>query len=768
MMDDIRPKHNATADDLPLRLLGQIDGEFCVFDPRSRKVDHFDIISYTWGEKVREYDCGISGVEWNVSVTREKLDEIKRLMIASKTQFMWVDCVCINQSDTEEVSREVAKMYHYYKSARQCHILVGMAEVWDPQDIVDDLKFIDHVLGHMKGAAIAPEAKLGDNLTKRLSTWVDREWTFGLDKSTVRSAAIDMGVLNCYSTRTNQVRSLFDNLYFSRVWTFQEMLLGKNITMWGINGAKISCIGELGTWMDLATDAEDKAIKLQDWIMESRESLSASVTAILRIIEEDKDLLYDLRVQVAGISCARVDIVNGGPHWWRVNQKGISNIFSAVSIRPRQCRNWQDIFKGLLGIFNGLFTAEEIQREMSGDDVEHLSFAFFRQLSIKTDRAWTKLAISSEDRGEWGWIPVAAKQSRLMSTDCFAGVVNLGDLEPYNEKKQKHEGLAKTKARIGVNGHPRQYMQISLSQGNAGFQFVFKGCNCGKTVKTGFLKNRPIPECNDNATEVAKDETGAKLVQCATILGKIMDPNRDVVEYRKRLLGKLRPQWRISDPCAKPKNWIDRCVGGTPWGDEESLKKRRVHNESMNYRMIDITDCESRLHNPTTEKISCEVRVSCGCSIIAPFSWIFEGITAVEGSFLGSAAATLGKDNRIILSDGLGLVQIGDIGKTFNLVAFGGNIDAHEAHAKSCRTTKLDDLVTTESIEWPKGRALVREDFSHTAKDTLMMRGYGYVETEGSGNLLISRTSPVDNYQIIGVCIDEEISNSGEKLVIIQ
>jgi len=34
-------------------------------------------------------------------------------------------------------------------------------------------------------------------------------------------------------------------LYFSRVWTFQEMLIGKNIAMWGINEKSISCIGEL-------------------------------------------------------------------------------------------------------------------------------------------------------------------------------------------------------------------------------------------------------------------------------------------------------------------------------------------------------------------------------------------------------------------------------------------------------------------------------------------------------------------------------------------
>lgn len=143
-----------------------------------------------------------------------------------------------------------------------------MPEVWNPQDIVDDLKFLDHVLSHMGGAALASEALgLTENVTRRLSSWVSKEWTFEVDRSTARSASVDMGVLNCYSTCIKHVKSLFANLYFSRVWTFQEMLLGKKITLWGINLQSISYIGELDIWMDLATDSKDKAYKLLGWII---------------------------------------------------------------------------------------------------------------------------------------------------------------------------------------------------------------------------------------------------------------------------------------------------------------------------------------------------------------------------------------------------------------------------------------------------------------------------------------------------------------------
>lgn len=124
---------------------------------------------------------------------------------------------------------------------------------------------MDHVLSHMGSASLAKEAKLTENVVNRLTEWTNAKWNFPIDATIVRSAAIDMGVLNCYSTCIGRVRSIFQNVYFTRVWTFQEMLLGKNITMYGIHNKTlaISPLGDLETWMDLATDSNDKAWKLQ-------------------------------------------------------------------------------------------------------------------------------------------------------------------------------------------------------------------------------------------------------------------------------------------------------------------------------------------------------------------------------------------------------------------------------------------------------------------------------------------------------------------------
>jgi hypothetical protein len=781
-VDFILAKHLAMASYTPRFLLGRENDRFFVFETNGRSYN-YDIVSYRW-ETVDAYKCEfIDGINWTVTISERKLRKIQNLMRRQDVQYMWVDSVCINKQDKKQESEELSKMFYYYKYARKCFLLVEMPALFDPQQIVDDLKFLDHVIYLIGGAAMASDTmRLTPKLAERLDEWsFKKDWAFGLDQLVVRSAAIDLGVLNCYATSIAQVISLFENEYFTRVWTFQEMILGKNIEIVGVVTEKeMSNIGSLDVWMDLATDCMDKAAKISAWISNPRILKTASVSLILRFIEDDILILDALQTTVRGINSARIDIINGGQSWWVENQKGISNIFSAVSIIPRESFVMHDLFRGLLGIFNGLFTPEEIEREISGDDIEKISFAFFKRLSDRTGCAWTKLSISSRERGEWDWIPVieqkhdpilgiphvemagvggrGVKQNgsekperqNNLKTDIFAGVVNFGRLKP--------KGIAKTEGLTGLLGAPKKYMSIHLKEEKKGFHFIFRGCNGGKDLKTGRFKSEPIP-INDRVVDVAGDETGRRLAQCATILGCILDPGSNMVEYRGRLLRKLAPQWETSDPNAKPSMWPERCVSGTIFERHDCAHYLRTHNMSMNYRMGAITDYRSRLAKGSTANISCQLRVNCGCTITAPFSLIFEAITAVENSSLGGTTGVQDNDGRIHLNDGLGLVQIGDLGRTFNLVAFGGDDDYHKSYAKSCRKTRKGKFVNPTKSH-PTGRALIRSDYTHDMTD--MLRDYGYVPT-GAGNLLICQEYPLGSYKIRGVCIDNYIPQKKQR-----
>ncbi|KAM7213449.1 Heterokaryon incompatibility protein (HET) domain containing protein [Rhypophila decipiens] len=828
---------------LPLRLI-RYDAStqrFSVVQPNAPgapRVQSFDIISYTWGEKRKiPFKTRIDGVTWPIFLSKKKLRTIKKLMVQAGIDYLWADCVCINQRDDAEKAREVPKMYEYYRSARKCHILLEIDEVWDPQETVANLGFVGHVMSQVSGDMITSEAKLTQNVDDKLSEWANNApWAFPLDKPTAKSAHINLGVLNCYATCVNQVKAVFENVYFRRVWTFQEMLLGKNTTLWNVDKTTISCAGELGVWMNLATDSRDKASKLYDWIENSRHLKTTTQSTILGWIDLDKDDLHSLQIVVQGINAARGDIINGGPSWWKRNPKGVSNVFSAISMIPRSAFWKPDTFTGLMGVFSGLFTPAEMERDMATTDLNALSFAFFKQLSIKTGQAWTKLAIGSGEDREWGWIPLGAKyellppsqertdggrienrdeedfvgdeeeerlereedksDDRFTTTDCFSGVVNLGVVK-------QNTSLAKVYATTGLLGSPRAYMKISLNQvpstGDANqrpdFNFYFRGCNVGKKIVVGtnlvgIPKKELTPDNSKQVVEVSGDETGGYLVQCATLLGNVFDPETDLRRFRKTLLDKLQPYWSYTDPSARPRNWIDRCVSGTEWEDP-SYEYLRHHNMSMHYRLRHITRCVSRLENPSTRNISCRVEVNCGCVIEAPFSFIFEGLTAVYGSPLGTMSVTQDSANRIIMHDGLGLVNpgAGQNNNVLRLVAFSGNIDAHKWHAAQCRGKKKTKPLPRPEKPWPMGRALVRDDFSHSAADG-MLRDYGYAETgpdsrqtqqggddegldeeerkaRGScGNLLICRSNRIAPYRIIGVCVDGEIDSKKRREVV--
>ncbi|KAH8589846.1 hypothetical protein B0O99DRAFT_599482 [Bisporella sp. PMI_857] len=168
---------------LPSRLLSTLiaSSEFSILAANALPIVRvFGIISHTWGDRKKNYECGIPGVDWELTIDPMKIEEIKKLMTQEDVlPFMLVDCLCLNQADADGKSAEIAMVYGYYRSARKRHTLVDMKEVWDPQEVVDNLKFVDHIRTNIKSTSISSEAKLTVNMNKRLSMWANKAaWAF--------------------------------------------------------------------------------------------------------------------------------------------------------------------------------------------------------------------------------------------------------------------------------------------------------------------------------------------------------------------------------------------------------------------------------------------------------------------------------------------------------------------------------------------------------------------------------------------------------------
>lgn len=258
--------------------------------------------------------------------------------------------------------------------------------------------------------------------------------------------------------------------------------------------------------------------------------------------------------------------------------------------------------------------------------------------------------------------------------------------------------------------------------------------------------------------DLPKDETGRYLVQCATFLASIFDSSTDIVEYRTRLLNKIKPNRDITDPAAKPADWINRCVSGTEWENPTLFKS---HNMSVEYAMSHITSCDSRLENERTADIVCDVTINWGCRFTVPYSWVFEAVTSIKERSLGEIKMVVDRDGRMERQDGIGLLpSVGNVGESFDMVAFGGDVKFYEREAAPCRKEKEGGLVRHEG-RVPTARALVRGGFTHEEKD--LSKEYGVVDTDGCRNLLLCKKKSEGYYKIMGVWIDDEMATKKEK-----
>jgi len=244
---------------------------------------------------------------------------------------------CINHKNVIEKAVTVANIPQYFRNARKCHVLLDNLASDQPMrsldDIFDNLKFIDQALAQAGGRPLVTSPLTGEDFNRRLAGWAHDAWCFPVEKSTIEYAAIEPGLLNGYSMCSNHIQSLFDHPYFSRAWCFPEMMLGKNLSIWGANEAAAFHLGDFQAWLELVREVRDKAMKLGTWVEAcSPPNASTAIGTILGALAGDEQRLESLQVELHGLTSARTDIINGGPYWWRENYMGISNLLAVASI----------------------------------------------------------------------------------------------------------------------------------------------------------------------------------------------------------------------------------------------------------------------------------------------------------------------------------------------------------------------------------------------------------------------------------------------------
>jgi len=97
----------------------------------------YEALSYVWGDPKDVEEITISGLE--IKVTRNLHTALRRLRDHYFERFLWVDAVCIDQGNKDEVAQQILSMTKIYSQASR--VLVWLGEAADDSDVA-----IEHML----------------------------------------------------------------------------------------------------------------------------------------------------------------------------------------------------------------------------------------------------------------------------------------------------------------------------------------------------------------------------------------------------------------------------------------------------------------------------------------------------------------------------------------------------------------------------------------------------------------------------------------------
>lgn len=197
---------------LQIRLLEISDGGDTGEEPIEWKLSTFEInqappyhaISYTWGPEQPTEDILLN--TGSKSIRRNCADVLRQLVFFRTSRYYWLDALCINQTDTQEKTGQVAMMGDIFRKAE--HVLICLGE-YD-----DDGEYAVHVLQNTVQTASVQQMKYLESVARAAV----------LHRNGLHSG-IDLARF------ARSLAALAHRPYFKRVWVVQEMHLARDASV---------------------------------------------------------------------------------------------------------------------------------------------------------------------------------------------------------------------------------------------------------------------------------------------------------------------------------------------------------------------------------------------------------------------------------------------------------------------------------------------------------------------------------------------------------
>lgn len=171
----------------------------------------YEALSYVWGKEEFPNSLNLSG--GCLMITDNLALALRRLRLAHKSRLLWVDAVCINQSDGAEKGRQVAQMASTYKNAAR--VVAWLGE--------DSGRFFD------KDAIISlsQQAKeIGLQSSQDDNRDIIRKWVYGNSQRVTWALNVTSAVEDA------KFPSIYESAWFTRMWIVQEAILADRLTLY--------------------------------------------------------------------------------------------------------------------------------------------------------------------------------------------------------------------------------------------------------------------------------------------------------------------------------------------------------------------------------------------------------------------------------------------------------------------------------------------------------------------------------------------------------
>ncbi|KAH8805255.1 heterokaryon incompatibility protein-domain-containing protein [Xylogone sp. PMI_703] len=172
----------------------------------------FTALSYTWGSPANPATISVNGISF--SVTRNLESALRHLRDRHVSRDLWIDALCINQTDNDEKGSQVSFMRQIYKGATGTIVFMGAEE--------DD-------------STLAMECctKWNQLLPRN---WPDMDWiedSNGLWLGSLTESKlppVEIILKGMPDRRTfKAIKNLFTRSWTSRIWVIQEVISSPNV-----------------------------------------------------------------------------------------------------------------------------------------------------------------------------------------------------------------------------------------------------------------------------------------------------------------------------------------------------------------------------------------------------------------------------------------------------------------------------------------------------------------------------------------------------------